>query len=97
MSGGPRRTGKQKKGAYGSRGIAGPGQEVGQAGREPGSRGSGWGVLWGWGAQVSAGGLAGVGLPACSVTQPETLGWEEGVGTGQTLAPCAVSSGPQGS
>lgn len=62
-----------------------------------GLRGSGWGVLWGWGAQVSAGGLAGVGLPAGSVTQPETLGLGEGVGTGQTLAPCAVSSGPKGS
>lgn len=62
-----------------------------------GLRGSSWGVLWGWGAQVSAVRLAGVGLPAGSVTQPETLGWGEGVGTGQTLAPCAVSSGPKGS
>lgn len=61
-----------------------------------GLRGSGRGVLWGWGAQVSAGGLAGVGLPAGSVTQPETLDWGEGVGTGQTLAPCVVSSGPKG-
>lgn len=49
------------------------------------------------GAQVSAVGLAGVGLPAGSVTQLETLGWGEGVGTGQTLAPCAVSLGPKGS
>lgn len=62
-----------------------------------GLRGSGWGVLWGWGAQVSAVGLAGVGLPAGSVTQLETLGGGEGVGTGQTLAPCAVSLGPKGS
>lgn len=61
-----------------------------------GLRGSGWGVLWGWGAQVSACGLAGVGLPGGSVTQPETLGWGEGVGTGQTLAPYAGSSGPEG-
>lgn len=60
-----------------------------------GLRGSGWGVLWGWGAQVSAVGLAGVGLPASSVTQLGTLGWGEGVGTGQTLAPCAGSSGPE--
>ena len=61
-----------------------------------GLRGLGWGVLWGWGAQVSAGGLAGVGLPASSVTQPGTLGWGGGGGHRADPGTLWVSSGPKG-
>lgn len=83
-----------KAGACGSPGLQCGARTGGWTGWQgAGLRGSSWGVLWGWGAQVSAVGLAGVRLPVGSVTQPETLGWGEGVGTGQTLAPCAISSG----
>lgn len=95
---GPRSTAEQKKGPIGAPGLLRWARTGGWTGwQRAGLRGSSWGVLWGWGAQVSAVGLAGVRLPASSVTQPETLGLGEGVGTGQTLAPCAISSGPKGS
>lgn len=80
-----------------SRGIPGPGQEAGQAGREPGS-GDRAGVSSG------AGGLR--FLPSAwrvwgyqAARLPSWGHWAGGeeVGTGQTLAPCAGSSGPEGS
>lgn len=87
---------RAREGAFGSPALPCRARTGGRTGWQgAGLRGSSWGVLWGWGAQVSAVGLAGVRLPAGSVTQPETPGWGEGVGTGQTLAPCAISSGPK--
>lgn len=64
MSGDVGQEGEQKRGLQGAEGCwARTGGWTGSAeSRAP--RGLGWGVLWGWGAQVSAGGLAGVGLPA---------------------------------